>query len=110
MIVLVLLPGPIVGVLYTMPLFLEPSEDTFKLQHGSYHTWSIAAATGYSELLACCAALEFYLMDKCTPHHTVYGQVGCAEPEFEVRSYAEILEGHLITVLLNLLNFRAVYF
>ena len=46
MIVPVLLSGPILGVLYTMPLVVESSENTCKPKHGSYHTGSITAATG----------------------------------------------------------------
>ena len=57
----------VMGVLYTTPLFLEPSEKAFKLKHGSYHTWAIAAATGYSELLA--QPLELYFMDTCRILH-----------------------------------------
>ena len=61
---LVLLPGPILGALYTMPLFLESSLDT--------------------QTQSCLLASVIV-----TPYNIVSGQVRCAGTESEVRSYTK---------------------
>ena len=38
-------------------------------------------------------------MSEYTPANIVYGQVGCAEPESEVKRYLKVSEGHHIVVL-----------